>query len=752
MKELKGFFASGHNNGRSSGKNTIGPRGKPRAHFRRKWRGIPLIACPSIFAGRLTSAAILIFAIQYIADISSVFARTTDPFTNPVNRDKIETILRIQDRRSYADRTAVGFFTDTSETVRYRAILAYANLQDSTVLGPLLDRFSNDSSDYVRYVAAFTIGRTALLLSPLAVGKLGHELIWERIDPPGRESGRASDRMVEEIGKFGDASALADLVNRYTTQSPVPHYTSLVMSIARFAIRGITNDDATRWLLTQARNTREVSWQVLYALQRIGKSPITISRLPDILPIYRDNTDPLVLVQYATLLGKLRDSMALDPLGKLAGFDPDWRVRVNAIKALGSFDIGRNGPVLDMLRRCISGQNMMIAFTAVSTLGNIKLRMGDGPEGDRLLEELETVTRNSGSTVIWQLQAEAAFSLARIEGAAAVPIIREGPAEQKPLRAAILIALGTSGSKTVLPLLIHAVKDKDPFIARAALDSLPAIGRKNLNNSSVIDEIRTACYTALESGDVALIATAASILGEPPYRSADAVTRLLNILDHLRVPFDIEALQDVCEALGTMGDLRAIGPLEHQLSQSDRSVMAAAAAALHSLTGKSYSIDQRVEPLHTDFDFHYLESLPETVHVRLETIRGDIGLELYPGVAPFTVMNFLKLASNRGFYRGTTFHRVVPNFVIQGGDPRADGWGGPAYTIRTECSPQTFSTGALGMASSGKDTEGSQFFITQSPQPHLDGNYTLFGKVESGMDVVNRIMVDDRIVDILLVK
>jgi cyclophilin family peptidyl-prolyl cis-trans isomerase len=123
-------------------------------------------------------------------------------------------------------------------------------------------------------------------------------------------------------------------------------------------------------------------------------------------------------------------------------------------------------------------------------------------------------------------------------------------------------------------------------------------------------------------------------------------------------------------------------------------------------------------------------------------------LNLFKDAAPFTVMSFLKLASQRGFYRGLSFHRVVSNFVIQGGDPHGDGWGGPGYTIRSEFSPLSFDEGELGMASAGKDTEGSQFFVTQSPQPHLDGRYTIFGKVVSGMDVVNRIQIDDRIFDI----
>jgi peptidylprolyl isomerase len=89
--------------------------------------------------------------------------------------------------------------------------------------------------------------------------------------------------------------------------------------------------------------------------------------------------------------------------------------------------------------------------------------------------------------------------------------------------------------------------------------------------------------------------------------------------------------------------------------------------------------------------------------------------------------------------------------VVQGGDPRGDGWGGPGFAIRSEFSLRSYETGTVGIASAGKDTEGSQFFITHSPQPHLDGRYTIIGKVVAGMDVVGRLQVDDRIYDIVVV-
>jgi cyclophilin family peptidyl-prolyl cis-trans isomerase len=126
-------------------------------------------------------------------------------------------------------------------------------------------------------------------------------------------------------------------------------------------------------------------------------------------------------------------------------------------------------------------------------------------------------------------------------------------------------------------------------------------------------------------------------------------------------------------------------------------------------------------------------------------------MELYFDAAPLTVYNFMKLAQS-GFYDNLAFFRVVPNFVIQGGDPRNDGWGGPGYTIRSEYNNITYNRGSIGMATSGKDSGGSQFFITLSPQPHLDARYTLFGKVIMGMEVVDRIERGDKILRVKIMK
>jgi peptidyl-prolyl cis-trans isomerase B (cyclophilin B) len=134
----------------------------------------------------------------------------------------------------------------------------------------------------------------------------------------------------------------------------------------------------------------------------------------------------------------------------------------------------------------------------------------------------------------------------------------------------------------------------------------------------------------------------------------------------------------------------------------------------------------------------------KTYHAAIETNRGDIELEFYPQHAPKTVNNFVFLA-REGYYDGVSFHRVISDFMIQGGDPTGTGRGGPGYRFEDELqgNPLKHETGVISMANAGPNTNGSQFFITHSPQPHLDGRHTVFGKVIAGQDVVNAIRQGD---------
>jgi len=139
----------------------------------------------------------------------------------------------------------------------------------------------------------------------------------------------------------------------------------------------------------------------------------------------------------------------------------------------------------------------------------------------------------------------------------------------------------------------------------------------------------------------------------------------------------------------------------------------------------------------------------KSYNATIETTKGTIELELYPQYAPKTVNNFVFLA-REGYYDGVSFHRVISNFMIQGGDPTGTGRGGPGYRFEDEVrnNPLKHETGVISMANAGPNTNGSQFFITHSPQPHLDGKHTVFGKVTQGQDIVDAIRQGDKMTSV----
>jgi peptidyl-prolyl cis-trans isomerase B (cyclophilin B) len=145
--------------------------------------------------------------------------------------------------------------------------------------------------------------------------------------------------------------------------------------------------------------------------------------------------------------------------------------------------------------------------------------------------------------------------------------------------------------------------------------------------------------------------------------------------------------------------------------------------------------------------------LDKRYQAAIETNRGVIRLELYPLYAPQTVNNFVFLA-REGFYDGISFHRVIADFVIQGGDPTGTGKGGPGYKFDDECTgnPLQHERGVISMANAGPGTNGSQFFITHSPQPHLNGRHTIFGKVVAGLDVVDAIQQGDKMLRVVIIE
>ncbi len=305
------------------------------------------------------------------------------------------------------------------------------------------------------------------------------------------------------------------------------------------------------------------------------------------------------------------------------------------------------------------------------------------------------------------------------------------------LRAAMAEALGLMNSTRVIPRLNKLFSDPDPLVAATALEQLLKLD--SANTDFYINE-------ALKHRSYLVNASAVDVIGQgklEPY---------------------LPQLEQMMADKSTDMDLRRsiIGATEPFLADGRRDSIFIRILAL-GLSDPEY-INRRdaaaLEKTYLEIDHTAGVGSPETKfstadietaikryakgnpRAIITTNRGIIKFDLYFDLAPLTVMNFINLAKD-GFYSGLVFHRVVPNFVIQGGDPDGNGWGGPGYHIRCEYSDEPFRRGTVGIATSGKDTGGSQFFITHSPQPHLDARYTVFGQVTEGMDVVDQIIKGD---------
>jgi cyclophilin family peptidyl-prolyl cis-trans isomerase/HEAT repeat protein len=276
-----------------------------------------------------------------------------------------------------------------------------------------------------------------------------------------------------------------------------------------------------------------------------------------------------------------------------------------------------------------------------------------------------------------------------------------------------------------LPVLREMLQDPDERVQAAALK---AIGRIKTDDAwKIVTE--------------SLGSTKLSVRGEAIELSkgrTPALGALIECYGHSLGREWIEAREALVDAIAAIKDPGVAEFLQSVLAKDPvPSVRAKAAVAL--------GLPARALPAKIDRPDLLEARVPPETRVVLETDKGEIEVELFPLEAPVHVANFVQLV-DKGHYDGLIFHRVVPNFVIQGGDPRGDGWGDAGYNIADEINPVHFDRGMLGMPKAGKDTGGCQIFITHVPTPHLDGRYTVFGRVIRGMDVVDRIEVGDRII------
>jgi cyclophilin family peptidyl-prolyl cis-trans isomerase len=278
--------------------------------------------------------------------------------------------------------------------------------------------------------------------------------------------------------------------------------------------------------------------------------------------------------------------------------------------------------------------------------------------------------------------------------------------------------------------------DSDQRVIPAVLGALVAV------KSPSAEKVLTARLTA---DDVVVRQAAATGLAE--LKAKTAVPALVAAYERSEKDPTYVARAATLAATVALDPSAARALLERALGDRDWAVRVRAAALLKSIEPAADVSKIRPAPNAGPPELNDMKALIAPAFspmAYIDTEKGLIQIELAVLDAPRTVANFISLA-RRNFLGATPFHRVVPDFVAQDGDPRGDGEGGPGYTIRDEINQRPYLRGTVGMALDWEDTGGSQFFITHSPQPHLDARYTVFGRVVQGMDVVDRLQQWDQI-------
>jgi cyclophilin family peptidyl-prolyl cis-trans isomerase/HEAT repeat protein len=437
------------------------------------------------------------------------------------------------------------------------------------------------------------------------------------------------------------------------------------------------------------------------------------------------SSDPLSRASAVRGLGALKDPAALDLIAPLLR-DRDELVAVNALRAVGAIGDARGAALVAPSLRSASVVQVGEALRALAQL-----------PPDRSLRAV--VVNLVGHDQPW-IRAAALPVLARMDREEfALVLSGLDPDPVWWVRGALASALGAAGDDVSLGILYGMLRDQDARVIPAVLEAL-----RKARGPDAVETLKK----MLEHPDFAVRAAAAEGLTE--LKATGVADVLAAAYERSRPDADLDARLAIVAALAVQKDAPALAVLRAAAAGDPaRVVRERAGAALRAL-GQEAPWAGREPVRRPAFDYREAmapyEPRPDvplfTPRAIVHTRYGRIEIHLDVVETPLTTANFIDLA-RRGYFDGLTFHRVVPGFVAQGGDPRGDGRGGPGYTIRCEVGERPYGRGAVGMALSGKDTGGSQFFITHSPQPHLDGGYTLFGAVAEGMDVVDRLRPGD---------
>jgi cyclophilin family peptidyl-prolyl cis-trans isomerase/HEAT repeat protein len=636
--------------------------------------------------------------------------------------ERLGRVAALEDRRSLGGGELEALLGDHDRGVRRRAALAAGRIGHPGALPALLPLLADPEVE-VRQMAAFALG---LIRNRAAVDALLAAL--RDAEPIVRA------RAAEALGHIGDARAAPAVAQLVLAAAP--------KDAAVVTVRGDDPSSATDpWLearlglvaLARLKDARAAEtallsggrprfdwWAATWTAMRLE-----MPALRPVLVAATRSSDPLSRAWAARGLGALKDpadAAVVLPLLR----DRDEGVVVNALRAAALLGDPRAVP---SVAGHLGSPSAAIRVEALRALGALP---PDRALRERIVGEL--------ASDLPAVRAAALLALARVDREDFALVLSSLDPDPAPsVRAGLAAALVEIGNEGSAAILQGMLREQDPGALAAVLEAI-----RKVRGADAADVLRR----HLDHPDFAVRATAVSELAALKTPGLGAM--LAPVYARAVSDVDIDVRAAVVDAVAALTDEPSRRVLrEAARGDASRVVRARAAAAL---AAQKLEAPDPGEVAVDRPPLDYREALapydpsPDvplfTPRAIVHTRHGPIEIHLNVVEAPLAVESFIDLA-RRGFYNGLAFHRVVPHFVIQGGDPRGDGNGGPGYTLRSEIGQRPYGRGTVGIADSGKDTGGSQFFITHTPTPHLDGNYTVLGWVAAGMEAVDKVRQGD---------
>ncbi len=629
-------------------------------------------------------------------------------------------LLAMADERRMDTALVQGIFRSGSSAERAAAALAVGQVH-GTVLAPTLRSLLSDRDTTVASNAAYALG---MLADTAGIAALAHAL---------DASPAVGQNAAWALGQIGDPARAAIVAALAPTSPRRAARVRGALLLATFLLKPVPVEAVRPWLTDTSALVR---WSAAYAIAR----PYAPAGVRDLIPLASD-TSGEIRAQVARAFshraaGDSLASLVLAPLTTLAS-DPNAHVRINALHSLATYGVSS-------MRVVVKGtldRDANVRITAAQELGSV---LGNSRAAWMSAWKADTGFMYRRSLLASALSQDVVLPATELDDPDSW--VHQGDWR---LRAAVAEAGGAS--PTVLRLRevsLPLSRDPDPRVRAVAFAAMAphadsADGhpwRREFMEYGLTDE--DVIVRATTSGSLEGHATAAEVpLVLASYRRSESDS--LNDARIAAVRFFISAwTRDSSHFADSVTEaIRALPVPPDMLTRN-------AAAGFPLLES------WRRAPLPPPKPASWYEGIVRTrilpalagklPHAEIVTERGTITLELYPVDAPLTVENFLSLAA-RKFYDGGRFFRVVPNFVAQDGDHCGDGSGGPSYNIRDEFNPRRYERGSLGMALSGPDTGGSQYFMTVAPDPHLDGRYTVFGRVIGGFEALDALVQGDHL-------